>query len=164
MKKFQKGFTLVELLIAASIVAILAMFSTVAYRNSVWETRLEGGKAKANMLAGSYMRFMVENPGWYIQKSQMSDTIGSDEAVCRLSRDGASGELAAPLLISCGYVERQGWGSDPYFEYWVYQADITNTTDEDTVCLKAVGKKVPAKHKNKTYCIKESGAVTNGFN
>lgn len=164
MRNFQKGFTLVELLIAASIVAILAMFSTVAYRNSAWETRLEGAKARANMLAGAYMRFMAENPGWYIQESKMSDTIGSEEAVCSLGRDGAPGEPSAPLLISCGYVERQGWGSDPYFEYWLYQTDITDTTDEVSTCLKAVGKKVPAKYKNKTYCIKESGAVTDGFN
>lgn len=159
ISKFKKGFTLVELLIAASIVAILAMFSTLAYRTSVAETRIAGAKAKVNMLASAYQRFMAENPGWYLADSYMTDNADSS---CDLSNSEPGG-MGASFLVSCGYVERQGWGTDPYFSYQVYEEAYTDAGAPLACAISKSVAKLPEKFRGKKYCVLKNGATNDEF-
>ena len=57
-----KGFTLVELLVAATIIGILAVFATNSYRNGVAETRWAQAKANLDQLAAAVQRVKLDYP------------------------------------------------------------------------------------------------------
>lgn len=90
MMKNQCGFTLLELLIAATIVGTLAVFATVAFKNSSADARIAAAKPKAEQLATAVQRYKIEYG----------------------SLPGNIGALAA-----LGYIEDSGWDSDPYVSF-----------------------------------------------
>lgn len=152
----QAGFTLLELLVAASIVAILLLFATTAYRNSVAETRAANARAKTRAIAGAYQRFKVEHPGIKLngELAQLDTSSGSPNTGCRIS-SGASPEPV--ILIQCGYLENQRW-YDGYFSYTVGSAD-----DKTLACAKAADKAKLGVLKGKTFCVKEDGTENDNF-
>ena len=58
--KNKNGFTLLELLIAATIVAALTVVSTVYFRNSVAETHIHAAKVRTEVLAEAVKRFRLD--------------------------------------------------------------------------------------------------------
>ena len=58
----RKGFTLVELLVAATIIGILMVFATNSYRNGVAETRWAQAKGNVDQLAAAVLRARIEYP------------------------------------------------------------------------------------------------------
>lgn len=106
----KKGFTLLEILVAGTIVGIMAVFATISYKNSVADARMEAAKSRVEVLAGAVQRFRIEypNPEFDSSNAKMSDVIST---TC------AENEL--PLgLISCGFLGNGGW-SDGYVEFFV---------------------------------------------
>lgn len=59
----KNGFTLLELLIAAALIGVLAMFATQAYRASASDIRIENAKAYARLLFAAKENCLVEYPG-----------------------------------------------------------------------------------------------------
>lgn len=69
--KNNNGFTLLELLVAATIIGVLAVFATVSYKNSAADARMAEAKARANALAGAIQRFKIEYPALTLSKSNL---------------------------------------------------------------------------------------------
>lgn len=142
------GFTLVELLVAATIVGILAVFATTQYRNSVAETRWTQAKAHAEQLFVAAQRALVDYPFLSFSGEPMSGGDGH----CDMTPGVTS--VSSGDLIPCGYLENSGWADSPYFEYYVCQGTGKCKTSYDLVCVNTrSGAKLPDKYKSYQYCL-----------
>ena len=165
----KKGFTLVELLIAAAIVASLAVLATNAYKNSMMKTRIEGGKARTRAVATAVQRFFMDYPGYRFQGGNL---IGG-EAVGNCNLDAASLN-SQNMLINCGYLDNRKW-SDGYTIIEVcgnYSAGLcknaaaaaTKPSERYLACMTGTGSKMDrylgeAKY---LFCVSERGEVETG--
>lgn len=150
----KKGFTLLELLVAATIVGIMAVFATVSYKNSVADSRMEAAKSRVESLAGAVQRFRIEypNPTFDSSNAKMGD---STSTTC--VKNLPSG------LIPCGFIGNGGW-NDSYVEFFVCnekkEGDCsTSPIDNPLACMKgrSVSKQV-ARYKNGyIYCVSATG-------
>ena len=102
----KKGFTLLELLIAAAIVSVLAVFATRSYQNSAAETHLRDGIARARAVAAAIQRFNIDYPGSSFASADLIalDSVGA----CTISAS-----VSPSQLINCGYLDNRPW-SDAY--------------------------------------------------
>lgn len=110
----KKGFTLVELLVAATIIGVLAVFATVQLRKSAAETRWTQAKAKADALAFAAYRAKVDHPSLSFTNVPVQKSANLND--CTYGR--GTGQVDPNTLISCGYLENSGW-TDDYFAYYV---------------------------------------------
>ena len=155
----RKGFTLVELLVAATIIGILMVFATNSYRNGVAETRWAQAKGNVDQLAAAVLRARIEYPAAAVFSSE---TITNNSNTSCLLRWGASANGYSPKsLISCGFLENGDWNSD-YFQYYVCDKKQTSPCDffnsEKPVACVGVrpNAKLPARYKNYKYCYYEA--------
>lgn len=146
MKKNNKGFTLLELLIAATIIGILAVFATVAYRESAAETRLAGAKAQAEALANAVQRYRM------------------DPAACTLITSNST--LNISNLVNCGYLEKSFSYllEDPYFSFEICAGGNSIICPSSTylACMSGKSEKLPNRYLAKQgylYCFENSGSV-----
>ncbi len=158
--KNRKGFTLLELLIAATIVAALAVMATVAYRNGVIETRIQAAKTRTEVLAGAVQRFVLDYG---------ASKLGAGSEFRRLAAKGACApsEPSVSSLINCDYVDNDGGWNDPYFAYYVCNSVKTagtpcaqTTLNAPLACMlgRSNQNKLPAKYKtNYSYCVSATG-------
>lgn len=153
--KKEVGFTLVELLVAATIIGILAVFATNSYRNSVAETRWAAAKANLDQLATAVQRFKMDYASIKINGVAMSNG-----GLCPVAYPSSSWIVAPGCLVSYGYLEASDWASD-FFEYYVCDSKTTAPCDiaspaGDTKPLACVvvksTAKVPAKYTSYKYC------------
>ncbi len=154
--KSTAGFTLVELLVAATIIGILTMFATVSYRNSAAETRWAQAKANLEQLAAAVQRAKVDYPSIKFSSVKMSNTSSS----CTWN-PGTSSNTSPSNLIACGYLEGNRWNSE-YFEYYVCDNKTSSPCKSGAVaCVGFLSTaKVPSKFKKYTYCFyARSGGV-----
>ena len=111
----KKGYTLLELLIAATVVGILVVFATISYRTTSADTRMAAARMKTDVLADAVQRFRLENPTTALFDGQIQ-TLGVGTSV--------SYNLCDPLsanpeqLIYCRYIDTGGW-TDAYVNYYV---------------------------------------------
>lgn len=134
--KNKKGFTLLELLIAATIVGGLAVFATMAYKKSVAETRLASAKTRAEVLFNAVQRFQLDYGVHSFKNVSMTNANQADIGVCNPPSD----ELDSNILIYCQYLENGGWGKSTaegsqdeiYFTF-----RICDRTDTDSLCAKS---------------------------
>lgn len=145
------GFTLVELLVAATIIGILAVFATTSYRNGVAETRFAQAKAMTDQLATAVQQARMDYPG-----IKFSAALMANDSTCYL-KPGA--DSASPSqLVACGYLDPSGWKND-YFEFVVCdagnsQAPCGNATLKPLACTRACsGAKLPSKYAKYAYCF-----------
>ena len=158
--KNRKGFTLLELLIAATIVAALAVMATVAYRNGVIETRIQAAKTRTEVLAGAVQRFVLDYG---------ASKLGAGPELQRLAAKGACAPngMIVSSLINCDYVDNDGGWNDPYFAYYVCNGVKTagtpcskTTLNAPLACMwgRSNQNKLPAKYKtNYSYCVSATG-------
>lgn len=120
----QAGFTLLELLIAAAIVGILALFATVGYRNSSAQARVAQARGVVQALAMGNYRAHIDYPAISFDTTPMADvvqgTVGSsvdgENSFC--THGFASNPTAtwpASCLVANGYVDALGFGG--YFTF-----------------------------------------------
>lgn len=147
----QAGFTLLELLIAATIVGILALFATVSYRNSVAQTRFSQARGVVQVLAMGNYRAHIDYPNITFDAKPISDvvqgTTGSstsgETSVC--SRGFASnpyGKWSSSCLVANGYVDAMGFNG--YFDFTLYGSS--------SACMKANNDKLGEKYANYFAC------------
>lgn len=149
----KKGFTLLELLIAATIVGILVIFASVSYKNSAADVRIAGAKTRLDMLANAVQRFSIDHENVSLPQGKMQDL--SSTSACSLS------SLTNPYtpLINCKYVENGGW-SDSYVGFYVCSGSASGVCADAPVasplaCLKGTTHaRLPAQYKgNYMYCV-----------
>ncbi len=95
----KNGFTLLELLIAATLIGVLAMFATQAFRASASDIRVADAKARALLLANAAERYYFEYP---------SALHFPDTALSAFSTPGNcnwTGSDSVQNLVNCGFLE-----------------------------------------------------------
>lgn len=142
-KKNNAGFTLLELFVAATIIGILAVFSTVAYKNGAASTRAAGARAKVDALAWAQQRYLL------------------DPAACP-SYVSTTNKITA--LEDCKLLERKVILNDEYFTFAVCPDEVCSKAPDMTSDMNPLAcvvgkdnKKMPAKYaKNYWYCVSET--------
>lgn len=162
-----KGFTLVELLVAATIIGILAMFATTAYRNSVAETRWTQAKAQADRLATAVQAMDAAREGVLFQ-SPGTISAGSASGDCTIyaATRTSSGTytVSAGQLLACGFLEP----SDVSNENFVFTVRVSGASwqalGDPLACVTAKSNaKLPSKYTSARYCVFEDSAPTETF-
>ncbi len=111
----KKGFTLVELLVAATIIGLLAAFATTQYRNSVAEGRWTQAKAQTDQLANALERAWIDYPNLtFSAAGQMTNVSRDTDCIFRL---GMQTSVPINQLIACGYLDNSDW-SGTYFTFY----------------------------------------------
>lgn len=147
--KNNKGFTLLELLVAATIIGILAVFATTSYKNSAADARVAAAKTRTEALAGAVQRMRFEHPAFSMASGQIQDV--SSTATCSYS--------VPSDLISCGFLGNNGWGLDTYMTYWVCYGKSGNCAaspvTDPLACMVSRGDaKMPARYgSGYIYCV-----------
>lgn len=152
-----KGFTLLELLIAATIVGALAMYATISYRTSVFETRLAEAKVRTETVANAVQRFEMDYPG----ASLNGTLLNTKKQPCPTNPKNANN---AQDLVNCGYLEEGEWNSEYFFivpcgkkpQHSVCSTLMGN--NDALACLQTTGtlnKKIPTQYRGYLYCIGE---------
>ena len=139
MRKNNKGFTLLELLIAATIIGILAVLATVSFRNSAGDTRVAGAKAKLNALGGAVQRFKL------------------DPQAC------PEGYLSINSLVSCGFLEVNNFNEDTYFSYAICETSPGSCPSSSYLaCMTGRSSKLPKRYLGSSgysYCWDSTGVT-----
>ena len=149
------GFTLLELLIAATIVSALAILATVSYQGSVSEAKVQAAKVRTEALAGAVQRFVID--GGNVNNTRQMTDINSTTCTSNYADNST--------LIGCGYVRNGGW-SDSYFYFYLCNgkagACSASTVDAPLACMfsRSDQPKLTGKYKSPyNYCV---SAVTKG--
>lgn len=147
--KNKNGFTLMELLIAATIVGILSLVATVSYQNSMAENRIANAKAKVDQIVNAIQRYEYEHSGTINIAGELGD-IGTGAVSC------SSSTKDYQVLIACGLLDRNGW-NDPYVKYYICNKSKSDNCsgskiDAPWACMKMQGSKLPQKYQNYMYC------------
>lgn len=146
----KKGFTLLELLVAATIVGIMAVFATISYINGADDSRIEAAKLRLDALAMAVQRFRIEYP---IQQFDAANAKMMNLPSAPCSNALPSG------LIGCGFVDNGGW-HDNYIEFFVCNEQKTGSCtdspiDKPLACMtgRSGGKQVARYNKGYIYCV-----------
>ena len=156
----KKGFTLVELLVAATIIGFLAVFATAQYRNSVAEARWTRAKSQTDQLAAALQRWYMDYPTTgIINGGEMANKAANEQ--CQIFIGQQNG-VSITQLIACGFLENSDWSS-PYFRYYSCNQPTTagqwpECAANYRACMAArTTAKLPASYKTKKYCVDFSG-------
>lgn len=157
--KNRKGFTLVELLIAATILGCLVVFATVAYRQSVAETRWTQAKGKLELLGAAVNRAIMDYPNVRFDDY----TMGASAENGNCSFNFGDFQISPVELMYCGYLENLTW-ADQYFHYHVCYNQSSTCCDKapgDPVACACVNTnaRLPGDFAGLTYCMFEDGSV-----
>ena len=135
------GFTLLELLIAAAIIGILALFATVSYRNSTAQTRVAQARAVTQSLAMGNYRAHIDYPNISFNSNRIDDrvqgttgtsSVDGTEVCARGFAASPSSQWPASCLVANGYVDALGFNG--YFEFTV--------SGEASACFEGVNSKL----------------------
>lgn len=113
----KRGFTLLELLIAAAILGLLAVIATTSYRSSAVDTRITAAKMKTDQLAAAVQRFNLDHPSAPFAAQEMGNVVDNTLACAPNMED-------VRKLILCDYVDNGGW-QDAYAKFYVCNGDKT---------------------------------------
>jgi len=100
----KRGFTLLELLIAATIMSVLAILATSSYRKAVAETRIQDAKNRLQVVANAVQRYMMDYPNDTFIGMSTLEYVTSNANAC-----DNGGNFNAAKLIRCGYLENRQW-------------------------------------------------------
>lgn len=104
----KNGFTLLELLIAAAIIGVLAIFATQSFQAAATDVRVEDAKARAKIVAAAAHRFLLNYPS-------ASSNLGSDGNSLIVSTDSRrckTNTISVQNLVDCGYLEYRQYNAE----------------------------------------------------
>lgn len=157
--KRKNGFTLMELLIAAAILGVLALFATQAFRKSSSDIRVEDAKVRAKAIAMAARRFKLDHPNPTFSLDAMGSLTRPDSTACL--PDSA---VTLQMLVDCGYldyrqyaVEREGEDAEqPFVSYFNFKFDSSGN-----VCIRKASEKI-AMGDNEVLCTDGEGPFWSG--
>lgn len=160
--KNKKGFTLLELLIAATILGLLAALAAVSYRQSAAEARISAAKVKAEQLATALHRFRLDYPTVF---SGRMGNLTDSSIKCYPTAENPK------TLITCGYVDNGGW-TDSFMEFYVCNGKTSDCEaspiDNPLACMWGRDRRqIPARYQGAEgyiYCVSatEKGETLGG--
>lgn len=153
--KNKNGFTLLELLIAAAIIGVLAVFSIQSFQVAAADTRVEDARARAKIVAAAAHRFMLDHPS--VSASTYVDD-GNSVITSANSANCALNIISVQNLVDCGYLEfrqynaetREGNNFKRNFTM-TFEPKTVNKESIITVCVQGATTKI-TKHDNTKYC------------
>ena len=156
----KKGFTLVELLVAATIIGILLVFATTQYRQSAGEARWNQAKTHADQLANAVRRAKLDYPNLQFLHGTDNDMNNVTSGSC-IYNPFLSTAQNPSTLITCGYLENGPW-NEGKFEYYVCKdagtADAKCKVAGALACVYAkCSARLPSRIKQYVYCVSETG-------
>ena len=100
----KNGFTLLELLIAAALISVLAMFATQAFRASASDVRIADAQARASLLVNAAQRYYIEYP------NATAFAVGDTNVLQAFAQPGTclthgSYSDSPQQLVNCGFLE-----------------------------------------------------------
>ncbi len=136
-----------ELLIAAALIGVLAMFATQAFRASASDIRIEDAKSRALLLVSAAQRYYTEYPGAASFPTGSSNKI----PVLLVPRDKCfTSPGAVQNLVDCGFLEYR------QVAYDTKNTDGTRTGSVD-MWFTSAGKD------NVRVCFEGKGRANDGF-
>ena len=163
--KNKRGFTLLEILIAATIVSALAILATVSYNNSIAETHIQMGKMNTEVLARAIQRFRLDYHADKLSKQAVE--LKEVVAVAECGADNPDEGANVYSLFNCGYLQNDATWLDLYIEYYVcngYKTEGTPCANSKLdaaplACMRgrSTSSKIPDKYKGDyAYCVNET--------
>ncbi len=154
--KNKRGFTLLELLVAAVIIGALAVFATQSFRQSSSDVRVQNALAKAKVVAMAARIFKDD----YSNASFTSNNLSNPEDFrtdAVKGRCNATGTVTLQTLVNCGYLEHRQYLDNDF----VYNFD-TSCSAGVCVCMRKAdtGSRVIATSSDAEYCT--DGETTEG--
>jgi Tfp pilus assembly protein PilE len=101
-----------ELLIAATILGLLAVVATVSFKNASADSHMAAARVKTNELMTALQQFRINHT--LRVAGTLLDLPGSGPYAC--SYDLSNNEYQPTVLISCGYLDNGGWSGDIQYE------------------------------------------------
>jgi prepilin-type N-terminal cleavage/methylation domain-containing protein len=122
MARNQRGFTLIELMVVLSVIAILSLISLTVYSNVQSRSRLAKAQADTRTLAGAVGAFQAH-------MGQMPAALGD----LTVAQTNATGQVSGPFMASSP-VPPAGW-TYSYSFGGVNGYSITASGDSTTISL-----------------------------
>lgn len=150
----KNGFTLLELLIAAALIGVLAMFATQAFRASSSDIRVADAKARALLVANAAERYYIEYPtaASFSDGMDRGHPIPVFKAPDRSEADAPCNTRAPGVqdLVDCGFLEYRQVARDTKDSEGTYVGSVN-------MWFKNAGKD------NVKVCFQGMGRVTDKF-
>ena len=106
MKNSRSGFTLIELVVVALIMGIMAAMAIPMYLKTVETTKAGDAVSIGHMLASSYRLYLVDNPALPLS--------GPLNNKCNSQACGTASTRPPCKLVACSYVAKQDWDKSSY--------------------------------------------------
>ena len=137
----KQGFTLLELLIAAAIIGVLAVFATQSFRQTSSDIRAQNARANAKVIAMAVRMYELDH-GDASVTSEFSMPANPPSRGKEVTGEcDETGTVDLSTLINCGYLEYRDYlGKDFSFTYNDGEVCITPkensriTNDPGTYC------------------------------
>ena len=143
----KKGFTLLELLMAATVIAALASIATASYKAKMADAYVEDGKNQARALATAVRLFELEYPSVVVREEDgLQGSLGTIPDSCAPTEETAA---SPAMMVACGFLENRRWGNDRVSLTIKAKAGSTATV----VCVNGVEKLGSRYNGQKIFCV-----------
>ncbi len=152
--KHKNGFTLLELLIAAAIIGVLAIFAIQSFQAAAADTRVENAKARAKIVAAAARRFMLDHPtaSNNVDYEDVGNSVVNRPSTCALN------SISVQNLVNCGYLDYRQYNAETreggnYKRNFNMFFESRNVDEQEiiTVCVQGATRKI-TNHDNNKYC------------